>query len=87
MLNDRKTSRTIGMDGVLLEEIMGEAVLEVAYVIKEPFQGQGYATERLQACIGIIFHQICAPRFVVQCAVENVASCKVADMYRIVCMK
>lgn len=55
MVEDKKTSRLIGLMGLLNEEIEGEIYLGIAYLITPEEQGCGYAKEGLKVLLEAAF--------------------------------
>lgn len=73
----KENNLLIGMVGMGLEETVNE--VEMAYFIDEDYQGNGYATEALQALFEWCISVSDLPYFILTIDCANAASCKVAE--------
>lgn len=75
----------IGAVGMGLEETINE--VEMAYFLDEGYQGNGYATEALIALTDWCMKVSDVPYFVLTIGCANEASCRVADVLVLNCLK
>ncbi|MEG0846737.1 MAG: GNAT family N-acetyltransferase [Niameybacter sp.] len=73
----QETDLLIGMVGMGLEDTLNE--IEMAYFIDEDYQGNGYATEALQALFEWCMSVSTIPYMILTIDCANAASCKVAS--------
>lgn len=75
----KETGQLIGRCGLLPWEINGRSEVEIAYLLDEPFWGQGLATEAAIAIRDYARSQLGLTRLVCLIEAENVASVRVAE--------
>jgi RimJ/RimL family protein N-acetyltransferase len=76
-LEDKATGALIGQAGLFPLEETDE--VEVAYLLDEPYWGQGLATEAARACLHFGFEQLHLPRIVAVAVPANRASTRVME--------
>lgn len=79
LIEEKKSGQFVGMVGALPLELFEEPQIEMAYLIKPDFQGQGYGLEAAQAVETFIFEELKAPAYIAQFVVENSASKRIAE--------
>jgi RimJ/RimL family protein N-acetyltransferase len=75
----RETGVMIGQCGLTGQEIEGNAVLEVGYMLNREFWHFGYATEAARACLDYAFNALAAERVWVEVRDTNLSSRRVAE--------
>lgn len=78
-LIEKNSGRLIGTMGPLKEDIAGEIVMGIGYILGREWWGKGYAAEGAAACAGYIFDTLGEERIVCDIRPENSASIKVAE--------
>ena len=58
LVEDIQTNEPIGQVGVIRQEVEGESLIEVGYLIHQPFWKKGYAIEAATACKQYAFNQL-----------------------------
>ena len=76
-LDDKATGALIGQAGLFPLEDTAE--IEVAYLLDEPYWGQGLATEAARACLGFGFETLHLSRIVAVAVPANRASTRVME--------
>ncbi|MGM0104081.1 hypothetical protein IGI89_003338 [Enterococcus sp. AZ141] len=77
-IDKKDTAENIGIVGILPTCIENKEVFEIAYIVKEEFQGNGYATEGIRELIQHFFQKQEGKEVLAQFVPENVSSEKVA---------
>ena len=72
---ERRTGALAGMH--LLNHIRGETIVQVGYILDQPFWGKGYATEMAIALLRYGFTDLALPHIAAITNLENVASQRV----------
>ncbi len=75
----KETNRFIGRCGLLPWSIDGKKEIEVAYLIKKAYWGQGLGTEAAQAVLDYGFERLNLSRLICLIDEENLASIRVAE--------
>lgn len=75
----KATGELIGRCGLILQPVEGEELVEVSYMIDNPFRGNGYAPEAARECLRLGFEKYGFERIVAMINPENVASVRVAE--------
>ncbi|HEY8562006.1 MAG TPA: GNAT family N-acetyltransferase [Pyrinomonadaceae bacterium] len=75
----KETGALIGRCGLILQPVEGEEVIEVSYLIDNPFWGKGYAPEAARACLRLGFEKYEFASIVAMINPENTASVRVAE--------
>ncbi|MPM20604.1 hypothetical protein SDC9_67035 [bioreactor metagenome] len=76
---DKAKGSLIGAMGPLMEDIDGDWVPGVAYIVGKEYWGQGYAPEAAAACIRYLFTRTGAEKVIASIRPDNAASLRVAD--------
>lgn len=79
LIKDITEKKPIGLVGLLPTTINYTNYLEVAYIIEQEYQGQGFAVESVQALIKHFSQKVDRKLVIAQFVPENVASKKVAE--------
>ncbi len=58
LVEDRNTREPIGQVGVIIQQVEGQPIVEVGYLIDQPFWQKGYAIEAASACKEYAFSQL-----------------------------
>jgi len=58
LVENRETGQPMGQTGVILQQVEGQPLIEVGYLIHKPFWKQGYAIEAANACKEYAFDQL-----------------------------
>jgi len=58
LVENRETGQPMGQTGVILQQVEGQPLIEVGYLIHKPFWKQGYAIEAAKACKEYAFDQL-----------------------------
>lgn len=74
----KETREVIGQCGLTLQDIMGQAVVEVGYLFNRAYWGLGYATEAASASRDYAFRELGVDRVFSQVRDTNLASMNVA---------
>lgn len=74
----KETNEVVGQIGLLKENIEGEEVWGIGYILMGPYCGMGYATEGAKAMADYAFHTLHVPRLVCDIRPMNTASIAVA---------
>ena len=74
----KQTNEVVGQIGLLKENIAGEAVWGIGYILKSSCCGNGYATEGAKAMAEYAFHVLKVPKLVCDIRPMNRASIAVA---------
>ena len=69
----------IGQVGLVPQEIDGKPDIEIGYLIKRKYWGQGFATEGAQGCRDYGFQQLRLPKLISIIHPQNAASIRVAE--------
>ncbi len=77
-LIERSTGAFVGQAGLLVQEVDGQAELEISYSLLPRFRGQGYAAEAARKCRDYAFEQGFADSLISIIHVENAPSARVA---------
>lgn len=75
---DRQTGEAVGQIGLLKEEIEGETVWGIGYILLSRHCGKGYATEGARAMADYAFHTLGIPKLVCDIRPMNKSSIAVA---------
>ena len=75
----KENNRLIGRCGLLYQEVEGEKMLEIAYLIDNQFWGKGMATEASRAVLKLAFDKYKFKRVVAFINPKNIASIRVAE--------
>jgi len=75
---EKTTGQFIGQAGLILQRFAGCLELEIAYMLKRPFWGQGYASEAAAACRQYAFERLGAGRVCCSIRYDNLRSIAVA---------
>ena len=75
---DKLTQEVVGQIGLLKENIDGEEVWGIGYILKGEYYGKGYATEGAQAMADHAFHTLKTPKVICEIRPMNQASIAVA---------
>ena len=78
ILTDKATQHPVGHCGLLKKDVDGVAEVEVIYVIGKEFQGNGYATEIVNALISYAFYEKKCDNVIALIKPANTASQRVA---------
>lgn len=78
VLLERETGLSVGMCGLLVQEVDGVTELEIGYSLHPSFQGRGFATEAAQKCRDFAFAGNFSESLISIVHVENQASANVA---------
>lgn len=75
---ERESGAAVGQIGLLEEDVKGERVLGVGWMLKKACWGRGYAQEGARACIDHAFQVLGETRVIADIRPENTASVTVA---------
>ena len=78
VLVERETEKSVGMCGLMVQEVDGISELEIGYSLHPAFWGKGYATEAAQKCRDFAFENNFAESLISIIHVDNSASAKVS---------
>ncbi len=76
---EKSTNIVIGIMGILPVNIKETDYIEIAYILKQEFWGNGYATEGIKACVDYIFNVLNADKYIAQVIPENTSSSRIAE--------
>ena len=76
---EKSTNVVIGIMGILPVNIKETDYIEIAYILKQEFWGNGYAIEGIKACLDYIFNVLNADKYIAQVIPENTSSSKIAE--------
>ncbi|WP_346937468.1 GNAT family N-acetyltransferase [Clostridium sp.] len=76
---EKSTNVVIGIMGILPVNIKETDYIEIAYILKQEFWGNGYAIEGIKACVDYIFNVLNADKYIAQVIPENTSSSKIAE--------
>jgi ribosomal-protein-alanine N-acetyltransferase len=76
---EKSTNVVIGIMGILPVNIKETDYIEIAYILKQEFWGNGYATEGIKACVDYIFNVLNADKYIAQVIPENTSSSRIAE--------
>lgn len=75
----KTTGAVIGDCGLVMQDVDGERLMEVAYHVRRDHWGRGFATEAARACINYAFETLKAERVISLIRPENQPSWRVAE--------
>lgn len=75
---DKESGKAVGQIGLLKENIEGESVWGIGYILLSRYYGHGYATEGAQAMADYAFQTLKVPKLVCDIRPMNTASIAVA---------
>jgi RimJ/RimL family protein N-acetyltransferase len=75
----KDSCKLIGQAGLMVNDISGDAVVEIGYIFDDTAWGQGYAAEAARACIDLAFNRFGLDRLYATVRPENVASVRLAE--------
>lgn len=78
-LIEKASSAFIGQAGLTIQKYKGSDVLEIGYMLKEKFWGQGYAREAARECKRYAFNVLKADKVCSIIKADNIKSIKVAE--------
>jgi len=84
LATDKTSSEVIGMIGLMWNEINGERILEVGYILKKSCWHKGYATEGALARLKYGFDLFDIPKIIATIRPENTAAIAVAERINLV---
>jgi len=76
---DKSSGKVMGQIGLMWNEINGERILEVGYILKKSHWHKGYAIEGAKACLKYGFDLFDVPKIVATIRPENTTSMAVAE--------
>lgn len=76
---EKSINRSIGLMGILPINIKNEEYIEIAYILKKEFWGQGYVIEGMKRCVDYIFVTLNIDKCIGQVVPENVKSIRVLE--------
>ena len=76
---EKETSKIVGQFGLVWEDIEGEKVLELVYMLKKDYVGKGFAVEGSKACLDYAFNEMGVDKIYAPIRPENQSSRKVAE--------
>ena len=76
---EKETGKMIGQFGLVWEDIEGENVLELVYILKKAHFGKGFAVEGSKACLDYAFNEMGVDKIYAPIRPENQSSRKVAE--------
>jgi len=79
LATDKSSGEVVGQIGLMWNEINGEKILEVGYILKKSCWHKGYATEGAEACLKYGFDLFDIPKITATIRPENIASIAVAE--------
>lgn len=65
--------------GIIPVNIKNTDYIEIAYILKQKYLGNGYATEGIDGCISYAFSTLNADKIIAQVIPENKSSIKVLE--------
>ena len=75
----KSTGAMIGDCGLVMQDVEGESLIEVAYHVRRDHWGRGFATEAAHACMRYAFETLNAERVISLIRPENQPSWRVAE--------
>jgi RimJ/RimL family protein N-acetyltransferase len=75
----KRTGAVIGDCGLVMQDVDGERLMEVAYHVRRDHWGEGFATEAAQECMRYAFATLKAERVISLIRPENQPSWRVAE--------
>ncbi len=78
VLVDKKSGKMVGQCGLLIQDILGEELMEVGYSILPEYWGKGYASEAAIKCKELGFENDYAKEIISMVHVDNIGSETVA---------
>lgn len=79
LATDKLSGEVVGQIGLIWNEINGEKILEVGYILKKSCWHKGYAIEGARACLQYGFDLFDIPKIIATIQPENLASIAVAE--------
>lgn len=76
---EKNSNNVIGIMGIIPVNIKNTDYIEIAYILKQEYWGNGYATEGINACISYAFSTLNADKIIAQVIPENKSSIKVLE--------
>lgn len=76
---EKNINNVIGIMGIIPINIKNTDYIEIAYILKQEYWGNGYATEGINACISYAFSTLNADKIIAQVIPENKSSIKVLE--------
>lgn len=76
---EKNSNRVIGIMGIIPVNIKNTDYIEIAYILKQEYWGNGYATEGINACISYAFSTLNTDKIIAQVIPENKSSIKVLE--------
>lgn len=76
---EKNSNNVIGIMGIIPVNIKNTDYIEIAYILKQEYWGNGYATEGINACISYAFSTLNADKIIAQVIHENKSSIKVLE--------
>lgn len=76
---DKNSNNVIGIMGIIPVNIKDTDYIEIAYILKQEYWGNGYATEGIEACISYAFSTLNADKIIAQVIPENKSSINVLE--------
>ncbi|MDR1450635.1 MAG: GNAT family N-acetyltransferase [Propionibacteriaceae bacterium] len=74
----KETAQMIGQCGLTWQDIDGDRVVEIGYLLNRSYWGRGHAAEAARACVGYAFGELGVERLWAQIRDTNLASQRVA---------
>lgn len=79
VVEHKDTNEFIGIGGLIPTEIRSNDCTELAYIIKQPYQGKGFGSEVARKFIKMAFNELNLHSVVAQLIPNNIASKKVVE--------
>ncbi|MER2175505.1 MAG: GNAT family N-acetyltransferase [Carnobacterium sp.] len=79
LVENKDTNEFIGIAGLIQTEIKSKDCTELAYIIKESYQGKGFGSEVARKLIRMAFYKFNLDRVIAQFVPTNMASKKVVE--------
>lgn len=76
---EKNSNSVIGIMGIIPVNIKNTDYIEIAYILKQEYWGNGYATEGIEGCISYAFSIFNADKIIAQVIPENKSSIKVLE--------